>query len=224
VAQAGRFAVLTGDIVSSSSFKGKGENRVLAWILTAEKALKVGLPGAFHAGIDIFRGDSWQLVLRDPGSSLRAVLLFRSIMLSAAGIDSRVSVGFGTVEYLPQENVSTGTGEAFTFSGMGLTAMSGPSRMTLEFPPQNRNSLTRALNVITSLIDLQVQSWTRKQAAAVSGALTGLTQQQIADSWSGGAISQQAVSQHLENAGWSRIEDSLDYFEAALPEILSGSD
>jgi len=214
------YAVLTGDIVSSSRINQERGNRVLEEILAIEKDIKGRFPSSVHAGVDVFRGDSWQLVVRDPTSALRIALYFRAQLRSAAGMDSRISIGFGTVDYLPAGEVSTGTGAAYTLSGMGLKDILKPVRMKLKFTSEQTSSLTRSLDTITGLIDLQVQRWTRKQAAASAGSLVGLTQEQIALDWEDEPVSQQAISQHLESAGWYQIRKSLQFVETVLPEVL----
>ncbi len=214
------YAVLTGDIVSSSRINQERGNRVLEEILSIEKDIKGRFPSSVHAGVDVFRGDSWQLVVRDPISALRIALYFRAQLRSAAGMDSRISIGFGTVDYLPAGEVSTGTGAAYTLSGMGLKDLLKPVRMKLKFTSEQTSSLTRSLDTITGLIDLQVQRWTRKQAAASAGSLVGLTQEQIALDWEDEPVSQQAISQHLESAGWYQIRESLQFVETVLPEVL----
>ena len=132
------------------------------------------------------------------------------------GLVSRVVIGYGKVDYLPEKDVSTGTGEAYTISGMGLKKLIKPVRMKLRFPPGLVSELTMSLDFISGLIDLQVQRWTQKQAEAVAGALVGLTQQQIADSWVEEPVSQQAISQHLDSAGWYQIKSSLHFVEVVL--------
>jgi hypothetical protein len=215
------YAVLTGDIVSSSRINQERGNRVLEEILSIEKDIKGRFPSSVHAGVDVFRGDSWQLVVRDPISALRIGLYFRAQLRSAAGMDSRVSIGFGTVDYLPAGEVSTGTGAAYTLSGMGLKDLLKPVRMKLKFTSEQTSSLARSLDTITGLMDLQVQRWTRKQAAASAGSLVGLTQEQIALNWKEEPVSQQAISQHLESAGWYQIRESLQFVETVLPEVLN---
>jgi hypothetical protein len=215
------YGVLTGDIVSSSRINSERGDRVLEELQAAENRVKAHFPFSVHAGIDVFRGDSWQLVTQDPLSALRIAVLFRALLLSSAAMDSRVAIGYGRVDYLPEQDVSTGTGEAYTLSGMGLKELFKPVRMKLIFPLAQRSILTRSLDTIAGLIDLQVQRWTQKQAEAVAGALVGLTQQQIAQSWVKDPVSQQAISQHLESAGWYQVKESLRFVEAALSSLMT---
>jgi hypothetical protein len=91
-------------------------------------------------------------------------------------LDSRISIGIGAIDYLPEKNVSMGNGQAFRLSGEGLESLPRYSRMSLTFPNQYQAVLPQALDVIAQLVDLQMQRWTGKQAEAVSGALINLTQ------------------------------------------------
>lgn len=215
------FAVLTGDIVDSSGVSNLGQQPIFELIEETEKWVQEQYQDAIHARIDVFRGDSWQMVVREPEIALRIGLYFRALLKAHYEIDSRLSIGFGAVDYLPSDNVSTGTGTAFTLSGQGLEACQKPIRMNLSFSESNQSLIGLGLNSIIRLIDLVVVRWTPGQSQAVSGALIGSTQAQIAASWQPEPVSQQAISQHLENAGWTHIKAALQYVEEALPSVLS---
>lgn len=221
MAFSGVYAVLTGDIVDSSGLQGFSEQPVSKLIADAGERVRGYFQTAVHAQIDIFRGDSWQMVVCQPGLSVRIGLYLRSLLRAIYRIDSRVSIGFGQVDHLPGENISTGTGPAFTLSGQGLERCLKPIRMNLTFPPRLPGREGEGLNTITRLIDLQAGRWTPGQAQAVAGAFTGLTQAEIAAGWQPAPVSQQAISQHLENAGWAQIKDALAYLEEALPAFLA---
>jgi hypothetical protein len=213
-------AILTGDIVDSTGLRNGDMQPASNLIAAAGESLKSQFPGAIHAQVDIFRGDSWQMVVLDPGNSVRIGLYFRSYLKSNFGIDSRVSIGFGPVDHLPKDNISTGTGLAFTLSGQGLLECVKPVRMNISLPDSLNDLNAKGLNTVIRLIDLQAGRWTQSQSQAIAGALTGLTQSEIASGWLPEPISQQAISQHLDNAGWSQIKDALDYLEETLPLIL----
>lgn len=217
------YAVVTGDIVGSSKLNMNGQLNVSSVIQSVAARISAQYQSSVHGDIDIFRGDSWQMVITKPEYSLRIGLLLRSLLQSAPGfkeLDTRFSIGFGSIDYLPENNMSTGNGEAFLLSGTGLERCKKPIRMCLNFPQRFRSSTTQALNIIIRLIDLHVQHWTNKQAEAVSGVLIGLTQREIANNWVKEPVTQQAISQHLEGAGWIQINDSLEYFESILPTLF----
>ena len=213
-------AVLTGDIVDSSGLQRVDEKPVSALLELTGRQLETQFTSAIHGQIDTFRGDSWQLVVLDVEKTVRIGLYFRALLRSMYWIDSRVSIGFGKVDYLPQDNISTGTGEAFTLSGQGLEECRRPIKMNISIPKQGLNLDGQALKTIIQLIDLQAGRWTRGQSQAVAGALLDFTQAEIAANWQPEPISQQAISQHLENAGWVQINNALSYLEKSIPAIL----
>lgn len=214
-------AVITGDIVDSSGSEWIEKRPVSVVIARAGRDVKDHFQSAIHAQIDVFRGDSWQMVVREPAIAVRVGLYFRALLRANYSIDSRVSIGFGEVEFLPLDDISTGTGPAFTLSGKGLEECRKPARMNISFPFQTETFDGQAVKIITRLIDLQAGRWTPGQSRAVAGALLGLTQVEIAASWQPEPISQQGISQHLENAGWTQINAALRYLEEALPSILA---
>lgn len=217
------FAVVTGDIVGSSALEDAQSRPLPTLIKDLDARLQIHFGPALHGEIDVFRGDSWQLVIREPVQCLRISLFLRALLQSANTpnqVDTRLAIGLGTVDYLPQAGVATGNGQAFRLSGECLESCPTTIRMAVSFAPDIRSELTRALNLIIQLMDLQIQRWTGKQAEAVAGALLDYTQRTIAEKWVQEPVSQQAISQHLEAAGWPGIQAGLGYFEEVLPEIL----
>lgn len=217
------YAVLTGDLIGSTELSPKERQRLPSLLLNTVDRIRIGFPGAVQGELDIFRGDSWQLVLADPVRALRISLFLRAVILSTPGsrpIDTRLSIGYGPVDYLAEGKHITGSGPAFFLSGSGLENAWKACRMGMSFPESVRSRITRALTIIVRLIDLQVGHWTPKQAEAVSGALLGLTQEEIGRGWVREQVSQQAISQHLEGAGWVKIKNSLLFTEEILPELI----
>lgn len=217
------YAVLTGDIVGSMELNAGRGYPISDIISTVKGWIYDNFRASIWAEIDLFRGDSWQMVVKDPILSLRIALFIRTLLMSEKSIepaDTRISIGFGRVDYLPEDDISSGIGDAFRLSGYGLDQCNKEMRLKLSFSEEDRSSLTEALDKIIQLIDFQVQHWTSRQADVVAGALTGLTQKEIATKWVGEVVSQQAISQHLDSAGWDPIKSTLHYFEGILPEIL----
>ncbi len=215
------FAVLTGDIVDSSGLRKPGQQPVSTLIENTAMWVQKHFHQAIHGRIDVFRGDSWQMVVREPEIAVRIGLYIRALLKANYEMDSRVSIGYGPVEYLPSDQISTGTGLAFTLSGQGLEECQKPVRMNLSFPQPKGIWEEQGLTTIIRLIDLLVVRWTPGQSRAAAGALIGLTQAEIADGWQPDPVSQQAISQHLENAGWTQIKKAVYFLEEILPVVLS---
>jgi hypothetical protein len=217
-------AVLTGDIVGSSRLSVDERRELQDGFSGGTARLEQNFSPQILHKPEIVRGDSWQFAVADPVKSLRIALFFRALIrisLPEEEIDSRIAIGFGTIDFMPGERISSGDGEAYRLSGEGLENLQKPFRMGLFFPDKYRSNLTGALDMIVKLIDREVRQWTKAQAESTAGALIGLTQQQIASNWVDRDITQQAVGQHLERAGWSAIEAGLSFFERAIPTALS---
>jgi hypothetical protein len=169
--------------------------------------------------IDVFRGDSWQWLVRPAGKALKLAILLRALLRQAypeAQLDTRIAIGIGEIQAIPEGDLGRGDGEAFRLSGELLEQFGRGNRLRVAFPAKWPPIMGEALDQLLQLIDLQVRQWTTKQAHAVAGAIIGYTQQEAAQHWFKPAISQQAVGQHLERAGWNTIEDSTRFFERTV--------
>lgn len=206
------FAVITGDVVGYTALPETERAGLMDALRRAYGQVRRHHADRVSTKLDVFRGDSWQFVMAAPRESLRAALLFRATMLSQ-GLDTRLAIGIGQVDRLPSDSVPTGDGEAFRISGKALDGMSKDERMVIRAQGPLGSLDPTTLNVLVALIDALVSGWTRSQAAAVAGALMGMSQQAIASEWQGGTITQQAVGQHLIRARWNAIARAVEHFE-----------
>jgi len=221
------YAVITGDIVGSSKLKPAERKELHAALKDTSDKLTDHFRQLVPLQVDIFRGDSWQLLVIDPAQSLKIGLFFRAFLrgkMKSKRVDTRISIGVGSIDIMPEEGISSGDGEAFRLSGEALEALSRSHRMIISLPQSLISNNHQALDVILKLIDVLARDWTEKQAHAVSGALLEYTQEKIARSWFEREISQQAVAQHLDRAGWNAIEIGLNYFANSLSGITHKSD
>ncbi len=184
-------------------------------------------PHSIRGSIDTFRHDSWQLLLTKPELCFRAALFLRCRlkMLSEPPVryDTRISIGLGEVEDISEERISDSRGAAFLHSGKGLDALGG---VTLGFSSPlrwfgQRTALARA---VTPLLDSVALDWAPAESRAVSGALQGLTQEEIARRWppktDGGSISRQAVAKSLKRAHWPAVQQALRWAEEEILRAL----
>ena len=217
------YAVISGDIVGSSGLLDRTGSPTKTIIERIGRITIDNFQDYLLPEIDVYRGDSWQMVSTDPARSLRIGLFFRALIKADREIkpaDTRLALGFGSIDFLPDRGISAGDGEAFRLSGAGLDSCKKDRRMCLAFPEDQESTITRGLDQMIRLLDFQVQRWQPRQSEAVAGALLGLTQQRIAVDWVNEPVSQQTISQHLDSAGWNVIKSTLAYFESTLTEIL----
>ena len=173
--------------------------------------------------IEVFRGDSWQLLIEAPGKALRIALFIRATLrarFDRTRVDTRIGIGIGSVDFIPHDNISSGDGEAFRLSGEALDGLARSFGMAVNLPDRFSPFVRSSMDVSAKLIDVLVGEWTSRQAYAVSRAIIGLTQDEIAESWMTRPIAQQTVAQHLGSAGWNAIDYALTAIESALPPEL----
>ncbi|MGM0423703.1 MAG: hypothetical protein ACQEQX_02140 [Thermodesulfobacteriota bacterium] len=211
------YAVLTGDIIGSSRLSGEQRQELYQAMQRASARLQEAFVLAVPLEMDIFRGDSWQLLVAEPEKALRIGLLYRlDIRTSFADkADSRFGLGIGRILFLPGERVSQGEGPAFRLSGQALDSLPAYSSMGMALEPGRQQGWAELLQSCMVLLDTIVRGWTPKQALAVYGALLGWTQERIATLWQP-RVSQQTIAEYLQKAGWANVKHFLQVFEASM--------
>lgn len=217
-------AVLTGDIVKSTRL-APAAHRQLEAVLKEARAASASIWGdtALPAPLTVFRGDSWQMAVREPALALR-IALFVHAWLRIPGarhpsLDSRIAIGLGKVDQLPSKAHSTGSGEAFRLSGQALDRMPRGRLLGIAVPAHARSGRAMALTVVLGLTDAIVSGWTESQARAIVATLSGKRQKEIGRAWAPGPITQQAVAGHLRRANWDAIGAALTYFSEVADDI-----
>ena len=153
--------VLTGDIVGSTKIEGNDRDFLLSLI----KSLLLQNADRETGAVDIFRGDSFQLVLSSAASAVKAAISIRSgLMFNTPARfsslwDARISVGIAFEEYRGQD-VGTSDGEAFRLSGRKLDEMKA-SRLAIQTEVESFNN---ELAVEAGFVDDIVTHWSRNQA------------------------------------------------------------
>jgi hypothetical protein len=216
------YAVITGDIVASSKFPETVRFKLHNVMVDGGEVLRRIFPLAVPWNLEIFRGDSWQLVVSDPSISLRIALFYRAFLrahLEHCKVDSRLAIAVGTIDFIPSNRISAGDGQAFQKSGHLLEKMPKNSRMIFGITGRENTDIHLALEIVVLLLDTLIMKWTARQAQAVAAILQGWTQEKIAAHFQPKPITQQAVAQHLERAEWSAIEKGLIFFEQHLKKL-----
>lgn len=212
------YAIITGDIVASSLLSSNKRKMLHKVMVDSSKVLQDEFKDAVPMGVDIFRGDSWQIILSKPAKALRLALFYRAILrakMESHRFNTRMAIALGHVDFIPGNRVSEGYGEAYQLSGKALESMPKASNMSFVLPGME---LEKVLNVVIQLIDSISSRWSDRQALAVTGALRGWKQEKIAEKWWKKKVSQQAVAQHLSRAGWYPVEKGILFFEQCLRE------
>ncbi len=211
------YAVITGDIVDSSKLPPEKRQQLHNVMKEGSKALRKAFKKAVPMNVDIFRGDSWQMLVSDPSKSLRLGLFYRAYIKSRmelSKVDTRMVIGVGTIDFIPRTKVSEGDGEAYRNSGKVLADISKSVYMRFVFP---ENEKSAGLDIVVQLVDaIARRRWTDRRSLAITGALQGWKQDKIASLWDK-PIKQQSVVDNLNGADWKSIEKAISFFEKSLP-------
>lgn len=217
------YSILTGDVVGSSKLPVAERRRLATALERLGKDLARVHPTDVPLGLEVFRGDAWQLLVTAPERALRIALEVRAALRVqlASVVDTRVGIGVGTIRFLPARSVSGGDGPAYVAAGDALDGLGSFERIALAHGVGSAvMPAASALRALLATTDALAQEWTRGQARAALGALRGETQEMTGERWEPTPISQQAVAQHLARGRWHAIELALVAFEA--PGWLAG--
>lgn len=204
-------AVMTGDIVNSTLI-GPDMQELLLKELT--QVLSAYL-------IEFYRGDSFQVYLKDPAGALRLALLCRSLAISLTATedqpalsDIRISIGLGPV-VLPVRAPGMARGEAFLLSGRGLDEIQKTeSRLSIS---SGHAIADIGFAAMADHLDTICRHMTTKQAAVIALLLGGLTQQDAAVKLN---KSKSTVSQLAAAGSWSEIERILQQYEMLINQLV----
>lgn len=199
-------AVLTGDIVNSTKLSLVKEKALVKLLQQVLKPYKY----------EFYRGDSFQVLIKEAGNSLRIALLCRA---AAIGItennkaDVKVSIGLGEVEDRIK-TLGSAKGEAFIISGRAfdeLEKMNSRLMISTADPMANLS-----LQIIADYINSIYSKMTSKQAKVIFELLKGGLQQDVVKRLK---KSKSTISQHASSGRWPEIEKILNQYELLVKAI-----
>jgi len=154
------YAVLTGDIVKSREIAPRAQ-----LIRTLKEALETASE-THQAEYDIYRGDSFQMVLPSAPAAALVAIIIRSKLLSQSAKksspwDARIAVGIGDISYRG-EKVTESDGPAFLLSGQGMDELDKTSRKLIIKAPWEQAD--RSLSLVTRFADDIISNWSKYSA------------------------------------------------------------
>jgi hypothetical protein len=206
-------AVLTGDIVNSTLLPPEEEKKLM-------KLLEEIMADHKH---EFFRGDSFQVYIKDPGEALRVALICRTAAIGLqpeefpAISDVRLSIGLGDVE-TPVRTLATAKGQAFLLSGRAIDAMDKKEGRLIIVTENKIANL--ALAVMSDYINSIYRQMTPKQAEVIFELLKGSSQLQVAEKLN---RSKSTISQHVTAGRWDEIESVLSKYQQIV-QLISYDD
>ena len=181
-------SVITGDIINSRNVSNQ------VWLQTLKTIFK-----EVNAG-EIYRGDSFQLEVKDAVNSLFIAILIKARLKKIKDIDVRMSIGIGAKGF-DSKTVTEANGEAFINSGFAFDKLLKKQNLAIKTP---WDEIDEEVNIGLGLGLLIMDNWTQNSAEIVKISLENkhITQKEIAKKLS---ISQSSASERRKRAGLDEI-------------------
>lgn len=212
------FGVITGDIVHSTRIPAEERNKLVRKLSSLRKNLvEAGLPVLQS---EVVRGDSFQVLLKDPEDSIRALFMLRAFFRSSAipgfgVLEARMGLGIGPIEFRTRRlNASDGT--AFRLAARALEALDNPG-LALWGCMTESAEFNRRLSALLIACEPIAANWTAVQARAVWWALQGLTHLEIAEKT---GVNQSTVSRTLKSANGQTVRYICNHARTELMAYL----
>lgn len=205
-------AVLTADLINSTSY----EKSFLMEVVSILKTEFDSISREQDALFTIFRGDSFQGIVKHPEDALRIALRLKTAVLKVQDAaqkksnmpvaDVRIAIGIGEADY-NEKGISESNGEAFHYSGHTLDTMKAENKK-LSLKTENEN-INNEFKVSLKFLDSLTDKWSIASAEVVYYLLKGMKEQQIADLLK---RSQAAINLRKKAAGWEEVQLLLHRF------------
>lgn len=201
------FSVITGDIVNSRNRDNPND-----WLSPLKDCL--ALYGETPMDWEIFRGDSFQLLLSTESEILRIAFHLKAALKSIDDLDVRLAIGVGDVSHRA-DRITESNGSAFVRSGELFDKLKNTgSTMALLTNSDDKNVWIEPTLALAAII---ADDWNPGTARVIAAQLTHVdySQTQLADEL---GMSQAAVSKALKRGHFSSLMTYADF----LTEQIKG--
>ena len=187
-------SVITGDII-----KSRVQANPEVWIRALKDALSTLESDTKYW--EIYRGDSFQIEIRDVKKSFEAVAYIKACIKMIKGLDVRLAIGIGNKTYQGKD-VTESNGEAFVFSGETLETLK-KEKQNLRIKTKD-NILNEELNLYFKLALVSMDNWTANSAEIVKLSIESpnALQHELAERI---GTTQNAISKRQKRAGLENL-------------------
>ena len=183
-------AVITGDIINSRM------ETATQWLPLLKSSLNQY--GHSPKQWEIFRGDSFQLII-DPPQALKAALHIKATIKQLRDLDVRMAIGLGEQDH-DAAKISESNGSAFVRSGEGFESLKKQNLGIFSENPE----FDQVINLLLSLALLTMNTWSPTVAATILASLEHpeKSQTQLAVLLN---RSQSSISEALKRGGFDEV-------------------
>ena len=200
-------AVITGDIVNSKKISPK------KWLKFLKQELDTN--GSSPKAWEIYRGDSFQVIISKPEDALKAAIKIKATIKSIQGLDVRMAIGIGTRTYnAPKVTESNGT--AFVHSGEKFEILK-KEKQNLAVK-SDWDDFDKEINLLLKLSLIPMDNWTVNAAEIVKTTMENPDKLQEELGKIVG-IKQNAISNRMKRAYYDEIMQVNEMYVAKIKAL-----
>ena len=202
-------SVITGDII-----KSRVQANPEVWISALKNALSTLESDTTYW--EIYRGDSFQIEIRDVQSSFEAAVYLKACIKMIKGLDVRLAIGIGNKTYQGID-VTESNGEVFVFSGETLETLK-KDKQNLRIKTKD-DIINEELNLYFKLALVSMDNWTVNSAEVVKLSIEkpNALQSELGKLI---GINQNAVSSRQKRAGLENIMELDQMYRLKISTLL----
>ena len=211
-------AIITGDIIDSTMVPIDKRKKLISVIKVAISYVSKFSPLKY----EIFRGDSFQIVIEHPEKSLLMAILLRAYLRMSTpkdckiSWDARLAIGIGEIEF-QSTDIASSDGEAFRLSGRGLDNI-GKKNLGIFTSWEDINE---EMKISTIFADDIISNWSISQAETIIESIgENHIQKEIAAKF---GKTQQAVNKILISSKDNLIKLYIKRFETIILNKIEAS-
>ena len=200
-------SIITGDIINSRKAASA------SWLKVLKKELE-------HLGDtpkqwEIYRGDSFQVEVKDPADALAVAIRIKAAIKSLKGVDVRMAIGIGD-KTQNARSVTESNGSAYIHSG---TLVEDLKKLKLNLLVKSHNNkFDEEMNLYLKLALLIMDGWTTNAAETMFIALQHPDKSQ-AELGRLLKVKQNAVSTRLKRACYYEIRELIEMYRTKIVEL-----
>lgn len=200
--------VITGDIINSK------KNNPKAWLKPLKKELDtIGKSPKYW---EIYRGDSFQVIVSDPKNALLTAIKIKATLKSIQGINVRMSIGMGSRTHNAPK-ITESNGSAFVHSGEKFETLKKEKQnlaIKSDWP-----IFDEEMNLYLKLSLIAMDNWTVNAAEIVKTAMEnpGKLQEELGQIV---GIKQNAISNRLKRAYYGEIMEVNEMYKSKLKSLI----
>lgn len=199
--------ILTGDIINSRKLPSQ------IWMGELKKIFQKF--GESPNDWEIYRGDEFQLEIKNPADALSGALLIK-VFLKSIRLDARISLGFGDKNY-DAEKITESNGDAFIRSGELFETLK-KQKVNLAISSGNTN-FDEEINLMLRLSLSFMDNWLQQSAEFIFTAMENpnASQEEIGAKL---GINQAAVSRRQKRSNYDLVKDMDTYYRKKIKTML----